>query len=92
MLTPAKETLPLLGFACGHVYHLPCLLRANPDTADDTTVDRLMSQLGYGGSAAEDSDEPAYTGRSVGGKVAHAHVVRNVVQGGCRCCVVPDGA
>jgi hypothetical protein len=51
-----------------------------------------MTQLGYGNSSAEDSDEPAYTGRSVGGKVAHAHVVRNVVQGGCRCCVVPDGA
>jgi hypothetical protein len=87
------ETLPLLGFACGHVYHLPCLLRANPDTSDDTIVERLMSQLGYSSTgAAADSDEPAYTGRSVGGKVAHAHVVRNVVQGGCRCCVVPDGA
>ncbi|KAM0710031.1 hypothetical protein Q7P35_002393 [Cladosporium inversicolor] len=92
LLTPATEALPLLGFACGHVYHLPCLLRANPDTDDDATVDRLMTQLGYGSSSAEDSDEPAYTGRSVGGKVAHAHVVRNVVQGGCRCCVVPDGA
>lgn len=92
MLTSLTETLPLLGFACGHVYHLPCLLRANPDTADDTTVERLMTQLGYDSSAANDSDEPAYTGRSVGGKVAHAHVVRNVVQGGCRCCVVPDGA
>ncbi|KAM0717041.1 hypothetical protein Q7P37_006893 [Cladosporium fusiforme] len=85
-----NETLPLIGFACGHVYHLPCLLRANPDTADDGTVERLMTQLGYGNAAA--SDSTVYTGRSVGGKVAHAHVVRNVVEGGCRCCVVPEGA
>lgn len=93
LLTYITETLPLLGFACGHVYHLPCLIRANPDTSDDATVERLMGQLGYGsGTATEDSDEQAYTGRSVGAKVAHAHVVRNVVEGGCRCCVVPDGA
>lgn len=51
-----------------------------------------MTQLGYGNAAASDADDTGYTGRSVGGKVAHAHVVRNVVEGGCRCCVVPDGA
>jgi len=84
------EKEPLLGFACGHVYHLSCLLRANPDTDDEKTIDRLMVQLGYGDAA--DSDEQVYTGRSVGAKVAHAHVIKNAVDGGCRHCVAPDGA
>ncbi|KAK4549200.1 hypothetical protein LTR36_007658 [Oleoguttula mirabilis] len=84
-----KETL--IGFACGHVYHLSCLLRANPATADEATVERLRDQLGRGDG--DDADgEATYTGRSVGAKVAHAHVIKNVVQGGCRHCVIPDGA
>jgi len=65
-------------------------LRANPDTDDDKKIDQLMTQLGYDDAA--DSDEAAYTGRSVGAKVAHAHVIRNAVDGGCRYCVVPEGA
>jgi vacuolar protein sorting-associated protein 41 len=85
------EKEPLLGFACGHVYHLTCLLRANPDTDDEDTIERLLSQLGY--SRDSDADgTAAYTGRSVGAKVAHAQVIKNIVQGGCRHCVLPDGA
>jgi len=70
------------------VYHLSCLLRANPDTADEDAIERLLGQLG-GGRAGETD---AYEGRSVGGKVAHAHIIKNVVRGGCQCCVVPPGA
>lgn len=47
-----------------------------------------MSQLGYGGDSVD--GEEIYTGRSVGGKVAHAHVINNVVRGGCRCCTVAE--
>jgi len=90
MLTPTLQTEkePLIGFACGHVYHLSCLLRANPETADDATLKRLLDQLGSG----NDGDADEYTGRSVGGKVAHAHIIKNVVRGGCQHCVVPEGA
>ncbi|KAK3679105.1 Vacuolar protein sorting-associated protein 41, partial [Vermiconidia calcicola] len=77
---------PLIGFACGHVYHLSCLLKANPETADAGTIERLLGQLGNGNS------DDGYTGRSVGAKVAHAHVIRNVVKGGCRHCLIPEGA
>ncbi|KAK5107428.1 hypothetical protein LTR62_001289 [Meristemomyces frigidus] len=82
------EKLPLIGFACGHVYHLPCLLRANPATSDEDSIDRLLGQLGYQNS----SEDSGIGGRSVGAKVAHAHVIKNVVKGGCRHCVISDGA
>ncbi|EMD00323.1 hypothetical protein BAUCODRAFT_21937 [Baudoinia panamericana UAMH 10762] len=80
-----RETL--IGFACGHVYHLSCLLRANPDTADEETVDRLLAELGN-----KDDEPNEYSGRSVGAKVAHAHIIKNAVQGGCQHCMVPEGA
>ncbi|KAI6904970.1 WD domain-containing protein, partial [Hortaea werneckii] len=82
-----EEREPLIGFACGHVYHLTCILRANPDTDDEDKIDRLLEQLGRG-----DNDGENYSGRSVGAKVAHAHIIKNVVQGGCRHCFVPEGA
>ncbi|KAK3671428.1 Vacuolar protein sorting-associated protein 41 [Recurvomyces mirabilis] len=81
-----EEKFPLIGFACGHVYHLSCLLRANPDTADEKSIDRLIDQLGY------DDREQSYGTRSVGAKVAHAHLINNVVKGGCQHCIIPDGA
>ncbi|KAK6443607.1 Vacuolar protein sorting-associated protein 41 [Oleoguttula sp. CCFEE 5521] len=87
------ENEPLLGFACGHVYHLSCLLRAakdNPTTDDDEQIAQQLRQLGYGD--ARPSEIQSYGGRSVGAKVAHAHVIGNVVQGGCRRCFVPAGA
>ena len=84
-LTYRPEKEPLIGFACGHVYHLSCLLQANPDTSDPEEIDRLLCQVST-------EDDEGYTGRSVGGKVAHAHIIKNVIKGGCRCCVIPDGA
>ena len=79
------ETEPLIGFACGHVYHLSCLLKANPDTSDPSTIERLLSQLR---SSNDDDDGTGYSGRSVGAKVAHAHIIRNVLRGGCPVCGV----
>ncbi|KAK3046540.1 Vacuolar protein sorting-associated protein 41 [Extremus antarcticus] len=81
------EKEPLIGFACGHVYHLSCLLRSTPETSDPDTIAQLLAQLGKGAD-----DETGYTGRSVGQKVAHAHIVKGLVKGGCRHCLVPGGA
>ncbi|KAK5004964.1 hypothetical protein LTR28_008268, partial [Elasticomyces elasticus] len=77
-----KETL--IGFACGHVYHLSCLLSFDGDGSDSATAAAtLQSQL-----AADDG----YTSRSVGAKVAHAHIIKNAITSGCPVCVVPEGA
>ncbi|KAF2835819.1 hypothetical protein M501DRAFT_997488 [Patellaria atrata CBS 101060] len=77
-----KETL--VGFACGHVYHLSCLLdiTTSKDPAAESAVRILKSQLA---DAAE--DEYSYYSRSVGAKVAHAHLIRNVLKGGCPVCI-----
>jgi hypothetical protein len=83
-LVVEKETL--IGFACGHVYHLSCLLDSIKDEDPNTTAaaERLQSQL------AADADDGGYN-RSVGAKVAHAHIIRNAVRGGCvRCKNVED--
>ena len=81
------EKEPLLGFACGHVYHLSCLLRAKPDTNDEDKIEDLLTQLGY-----SNNDESDLAVRSVGAKVAHAHIIKNVVSGGCQHCIIPEGA
>lgn len=42
-------------------------------------------------AAEEGENSGGYGGRSVGAKVAHAHIIGNVVKGGCQRCVVPEG-
>ncbi|ORY15895.1 vacuolar assembly protein-like protein [Clohesyomyces aquaticus] len=69
----------LVGFACGHVFHLSCLL---PKTSASASVAaQLQAQL-----ASDAQDGGGFSGRSVGGKVAHAHVIRNAVGKGCVVC------
>lgn len=70
-----KETL--IGFACGHVYHLSCLLDAAGSGSSASAASMLQAQF------AEDADTSS---RSVGGKVAHAHLIRNAISGGCPVC------
>ncbi|QIX00337.1 hypothetical protein AMS68_005854 [Peltaster fructicola] len=78
-----NETQPLLGFACGHVYHLACVLRGNSQTSDSTAYDEIMSSAGY-----DDLDVEAASSntRSVGAKVTHAHIIRNAIEHGCQRC------
>jgi hypothetical protein len=77
----------LLGFTCGHVYHLPCLIDAHPDTKDSSAAASMLVQMED--VAAEDDDGEGAGGgtRSVGAKVAHAQVMRNVLGSmGCARC------
>ncbi|KAL5113611.1 Vacuolar protein sorting-associated protein 41 [Pleosporales sp. CAS-2024a] len=79
----------LVGFACGHVFHLSCLL---PKTSASASVAaRLQQQLASDGLEGEGR----WT-RSVGAKVAHAHVIKKAVGKGCVVCrereVVEDDA
>ncbi|KAK0650344.1 Vacuolar protein sorting-associated protein 41-like protein [Lasiodiplodia hormozganensis] len=70
-----KETL--IGFACGHVYHLSCLLDAAGSGSSASAASMLQAQF---------AEDPDTSSRSVGGKVAHAHLIRNAISGGCPVC------
>ena len=74
---PSRDTL--VGFACGHVYHLSCLL---PKTSASASVAAtLQARL-----AADAGDDGYGSSRSVGAKVAHAHVIRSAIRDGCPVC------
>lgn len=68
----------LVGFACGHVFHLSCLLPKTSASASMAAT--LQARL------ANDAAEGGGWGRSVGAKVAHAHVIKSAVGQGCVIC------
>lgn len=80
------ERESLIGFACGHIYHLSCLLDAITDPDTIAAADRLKKQL-----RTDEALEDAGFTRSVGAKVAHAHVLRSIVGEGCKVCMHDDG-
>ncbi|KAF1950220.1 vacuolar assembly protein-like protein [Byssothecium circinans] len=68
-----------VGFACGHVFHLSCLL---PKTSASASVAATLQQR-----LANDAVESGGRwSRSVGAKVAHAHVIKSAVGRGCVVC------
>jgi hypothetical protein len=73
-----KSRDTLVGFACGHVFHLSCLLPKTSASASMAAT--LQARL------ANDAAEGSGWGRSVGAKVAHAHVIKNAVGQGCVVC------
>jgi len=76
-----KETL--IGFVCGHVFHLSCLLSKIDDPNTAAAAQHLQAQF------AADAADDGYS-RSVGAKVSHAHIIRNAVRGGCVLCKLVD--
>ncbi|KAM7217491.1 putative vacuolar protein sorting-associated protein [Rhypophila decipiens] len=69
------EGEPLVGFTCGHVFHLKHLLkRLYPDRKEDEEDDLLM-----GGGANH--------GHLIGAKVTHARLLKERIRGGCPVCV-----
>ncbi|KAF1970390.1 hypothetical protein BU23DRAFT_538104 [Bimuria novae-zelandiae CBS 107.79] len=79
---PSRDTL--VGFACGHVFHLSCLL---PKTSASASVAATLQQR-LASDAAEDGGRWS---RSVGAKVAHAHVIKRAVGKGCVVCREREG-
>lgn len=74
----------LVGFACGHVFHLSCLL---PKTSASASVAATLQQ-----TLADDAMEGGGRwSRSVGAKVAHAHVIKSAVGRGCVVCREREG-
>ena len=68
----------LVGFACGHVFHLSCLL---PKTSASASVAATLQQ-----TLANDAADSGGWTRSVGAKVAHAHVIKSAIGKGCVVC------
>lgn len=79
------ESETLIGFNCGHVYHLSCLLNL------DTKADQADIEVLQGRRPTED-EELGDTSRSVRAKVEHARRIKRAVQGGCPVCALPDEA
>ncbi|KAI1478720.1 hypothetical protein F4774DRAFT_150918 [Daldinia eschscholtzii] len=69
------ETETLVGFACGHIYHITHLLEyLNPGQDIDPSV------VGNG------DEDRTRGGRFVGSKVTHARLLRDRIEGGCPVC------
>jgi vacuolar protein sorting-associated protein 41 len=75
-----KETL--IGFACGHVYHLSCLLEKSTST-DARAAKALQTQ--FATNAADETGD--FSSRSVGAKVNHAHLIKSALKNGCPVCL-----
>lgn len=67
----------LVGFACGHVFHLPHLLAYN-------NPDRPVSPV----EVEEDESVEWVQGRRVGAKVTHARLLRDKISAGCPVCTI----
>jgi hypothetical protein len=81
-LPKSRDTL--VGFACGHVFHLSCLL---PKTSASASVAATLQQ-----QLANDALESGGRwSRSVGAKVAHAHVIKSAIGRGCVVCREREG-
>ena len=78
-----NESETLVGFACGHVYHISHLLHG-PDAEGDEVL------LPQSATRREDEDEPDVSrfSRSVGPKVTNARLLKDKIQnvGGCSLC------
>lgn len=68
----------LVGFACGHIFHLSCLL---PKTSASASVAATLQQQ----LADAATGEGRWT-RTVGEKVTHAHLIKSAVGKGCVVC------
>lgn len=73
------ESETLIGFACGHVFHLSHLLSYLDPDAPSSPMD---FDIGW--------DEDARV-RSVGAKVTHARLLRDRIRGGCPVCKQAEG-
>ncbi|KAI9847305.1 MAG: Vacuolar protein sorting-associated protein 41 [Sclerophora amabilis] len=98
-----KETL--IGFACGHVFHLSsCLAPTIAATSSDPLADLSVleddadaeTNAATGTATAigttTGSSSATYSSRTVGTKVTHARIIRDRIAGGCPVCAAAAGA
>lgn len=73
----STDTQLLVGFACGHVFHLSCLLKYEKHD-DEVEIPDVLAQMAAGESPAVDGWD-----RSVGPKVDRAALLRTLIGDGC---------
>lgn len=76
LLIRISDTQFLVGFSCGHVFHLRCLLRYDKPAGGDGVPD-ILAEMEAGEAQAMNFD------RSIGPKVDHAALLRTMVGDGC---------
>ncbi len=78
-----NETETLVGFACGHVYHVSHLLHGPDAEGDEVLLPRSATR-----SDEDDEVDVARFSRSVGPKVTNARLLKDKIQsvGGCSVC------
>lgn len=77
----------LIGFACGHVFHLSCLLKYDkPNDGDEVEIPDVVAQMGESSWPAADNYD-----RSVGPKVDRAALLRTLIGDGCPMAVHKNG-
>ncbi|KAF2399914.1 hypothetical protein EJ06DRAFT_530695 [Trichodelitschia bisporula] len=83
-----EEAHTLVGFSCSHVFHLDCLLDAVMSEEPDSSAGRAAARLrdSAATSLVGGFDDGMGGGRSVGAKVAYAHVLRQALGDGCIVC------
>jgi hypothetical protein len=73
-----NEMETLVGFACGHIFHLSHLLAWIHPERSITPIEEVM----------EGDDEGAFTQtHSIAAKVTHARLLRDRIEGGCPICI-----
>lgn len=84
----SADTQFLIGFACGHVFHLSCLLKYEKRDGGDEVdaIPDVVAQMAAG-------ESPAFNGfdRSVGPKVDRAALLRTLIGDGCPMAVHKNG-
>ncbi|KAK2754037.1 Vacuolar protein sorting-associated protein 41 [Arachnomyces sp. PD_36] len=94
-----NETEPLVGFACGHIFHVSHLQQSRPATA--TTTDSASTPTGTTAPAPsnanqstptthlQDEEDPTFSpflSRTVAPKVTNARLLRDKIGDGCFIC------
>lgn len=87
MLTTIAEKETLIGFTCGHVFHLSCLLsKAREGDEDPNAAVAVAEQLQKTLAKEMESGDAGFT-RSVGAKVAHSRIIGSAIgSAGCPFC------
>ncbi|PNS21848.1 Vacuolar protein sorting-associated protein 41 [Sphaceloma murrayae] len=78
----------LIGFPCGHVFHLECLLdMIKASKSAYALVESIRDQTRTDADADSQDVVVGAMTRSVGPKISHAQVIRSAIGGGCPVCV-----
>ncbi|KAI1915919.1 Vacuolar protein sorting-associated protein 41 [Ophidiomyces ophidiicola] len=79
-----QEKEPLVGFACGHVYHISHI---HPNTSRPPSREEDVSTLKHSKPTSYEDSSPPFS-RTVGVKVTNARLLREKIGDGCQICAL----